>query len=143
MPSFLVTLFAKRLFGPIASVLLIASAIGGVVLGLKLWAANGTIATLTKANERLAGDNATLRLNNANLTAALATQNAAVDALKAAADVAAAGARAGQAAAEVAASSHDRKATSIKALPALPAGADKAAAASELIRKTLAGEKTK
>lgn len=143
MPPSLVALFAKKLFGPLASIALILSLAGNVWLGILHWSDGRTITTLTSENTRLASDNGTLKGNNAILKGSVATQNASIDGLKTAADAAAAGARAGQAAAEVVASTYDGKAASIKALPPLPAGADRCAAASALIRATLSGEKTK
>lgn len=135
--------FAHKLFGPIASGLLILSVIGNAVIGLKLWAANGTITTLSESNKTLAGDLRTCQSNNRTLEGAVTLQNTAVDGMKLAAEAAAASAKAGQAAAEGLAAAHDRDAAALGNLPPLPPGADRCAAASALITATLAGEKTK
>lgn len=142
MPEFFITLFAKKLFGPIASVLLIASVIGNVTLGVSLYFEKRASAKLETRVEALAGDNATLRGNNAGLKAGIKDQNAGVDSLKSAADLAAASAKLGQAAHESAAAAHDAKAAALSNAKPAP-GADLCTAAATLITNTLAGEHAK
>lgn len=71
------------------------------------------------------------------------TRNAEVDGLSIAATAAANAAKAGQAAHEAAAAAEDARAQALSNLPPLPAGADHCAAASALIRTTLAAEHSK
>lgn len=142
MPSVLLKLFGSKLFGPIASVLLIVSVIGNAVLGANLWAEKRHSGKLETRVEALAADNATLKSNNATLKAAIGIQNAGVDSIKTAADLAAANAKLGQAAHELAAASHDKRASALDAAKPAP-GADLCTAASELIHNTLAGEHAK
>lgn len=139
MPDFL----AHKLAAPLAAAFLILSLIGNGILGLKLHSARGTIGTLTEANERLAGDLATCRLNSSRLEGAVSTQNAAVDGIKAAAETAAAAAKAGQAAAEAGARNWDLTAEAIAATPPPAPGEDRCVAASRLIHDTLTGEDSK
>lgn len=136
-------LFAHRLFAPITSGLLALSLLACAGLGFLHWSDGRTIETLTKDRDRLARDNGTLKANNDALEGSIAVQNSAIDAIKVAADSAAAGAKAGQAAAEASAVKFDKAAAGFATLPPLPAGADRCAAASALIRDTIAREATK
>lgn len=132
-----------RLAGPIAAGLLAVSLIGNATLGVSLWAEKRHSGKLADRIVALGGELATCRLNNARLEGAVSKQNAAVDGIKTAADLAAASAKLGQAAAEVTAAAHDANAKALGKLPPLPAGADRCAAASALIKNTVAGERTK
>lgn len=137
LPSWLL----KPFVAPLAIGVAILSLLGNALLGVNLWAEKRHSAKLETRVEALAGDNRTLRENQATLKGSIATQNAGVDSIKSTADAAAASARAGQARAESSAATHDAKARVLD--KAKPAGADHCAAASDLIRKTLAGEQAK
>jgi hypothetical protein len=143
----MLSFITSRLAGPIFGGLLLLSVVGNAYQGItNHFAVKGLkdqISTLTTANSNLTRDNQTLRLNQANLQSAITTQNAAVDGLKAAADLAAAQAKANQANFNAVASVLDSQAAAIGKLPPLPAGTDRCAAASALIRNTLAQEHSK
>jgi hypothetical protein len=137
-------LLTSKLAGPILGGALVLSLVGNtyqyirdsiVISGLR-----SDKADLEQKNSDLTRDNAILRANQATLQSSITTQNAAVDGLKSAADLAAAQARTSQANFNAAADALDAQATAIGKLPALPTGADRCAAASTLIRNTLAAE---
>lgn len=143
----LLSFITSRLAGPIFGGLLAASLIGnayqGIMNHLEVKGLHDAIDAATKTIDRLTRDKQTLRLNQANLQSAISTQNAAVDGLKSAAELAAAQAKANQANFNAVASVLDSQAAAIGKLPPLPAGADRCAAASALIRNTLAQEHSK
>lgn len=142
-----VGLITSRLAGPILGGLLLASLVGNAYQGIsnhfEVKGLKGQISTLTTANENLTRDNQTLSTNQVVLQDSIATQNAAVDGLKSAADLAAAQAKATQANFNATADALDAQAAALGRLPPLPAGADRCAAASQLIRNTLAAEHSK
>jgi hypothetical protein len=140
-----ISLITSRLAGPILGSLLVASLIGNayqaihdhiVISGL-----HTDLSKVTKERDGLLVDNAILKGNQATLKAAIATQNTAVDGLKSAADLSAAQAKATQAGFNALADAKDKRAAAIAKLPPLPAGADRCAAASQLIRNHLASER--
>lgn len=137
MEAFL-KIITSKLAGPVLGALLLAALFGngfqffhGKVIAGELTDANATIARLTV-------DNATLKGNQATLKGSVATQNAGADSVAEAAELAAANAKLGQAQREAAALKLDAAAAAIS--KSSPSGADHCAAASALIRNTLAGE---
>jgi hypothetical protein len=139
LPSWLL----KPFVAPLAIAIAALSLIGNVTLGASLYFEKRYSAKLETRVTDLTTNNGILKANNATLKAAVVTQNAAVDGLAAAAQASAASAKAGQAAAEVAASALDNNAKALGKLAPPPPGADRCAAASQLIRTTLAGEHAK
>lgn len=146
MGSF-ISLITSRFAGPILGVALLISLVGNgyqyfrdaiVIKGLR-----GDVTALTQKNSDLTRDNAILRANQANLQSAIVSQNAAVDQLKAAAELADAQAKSSQAKFNAAAAELDAQAKAAGKLPPLAAGADRCAAASNVIRNTLAAEHKK
>jgi cell division protein FtsB len=139
-----VGLITSRLAGPILGSLLLASLIGNAYQGIHdhsvISELRNSVSTLQHDNDRLRLNNAILKANQATLQSGIAVQNSAVDGLKSAADLSAAQAKASQATFNAAASTLDAQAAVIGKLPPLPAGADHCAAASKLIRDTLAAE---
>lgn len=118
------------------AVLLIVAGFKIHALTADLSTANGQLAT---AYENLG----TSRTNAATLQGSINTQNARVDGIALAAQAADASAKAGQAAHEAAAAAEDARGAALDKLAPLPAGADHCAAASQLIRDTLAAEHAK
>jgi cell division protein FtsB len=141
--TFLLRLLTSRLAGPILGGVLLFALIGNGIQFFHGRSLAGDLADSKAEVTRLTGDNAVLKANNAVLKASITTQNTAIDGLKSAADLAAANAKLGQAALEANAVALDRQAASIGKLPPLPPGTDHCAAASALIRNTLAGEHQK
>lgn len=133
---------ANKLVAPIAIAVAVLSLLGNAGLGLLYWSATRTIGTLSTSNTQLAGDLRTCQSNSKLLEASVATQNAGVDSLAKDAELAAANAKLAQSQKELVAARHDADAAALNKLPPLAPDADHCAAASQLIRDTIAGELT-
>lgn len=141
--GFLLKAITSKLAGPIFGALMLVALIGN---GFQFFRVRVLQSELTDSKAdvtRLTLDNATLKGNQTTLKAGVQTQNSAVAGIAQAAELSATKAKLAQAEREKVAAQHDAAAAAIAKLPPLPAGADPCAAASALIRTTLAGEHQK